>query len=348
MPKSRFATLFIALLLFLSACAPAAPSATSTPEFGSGSAELNDQANPAASFEPEPVSTLSAEKALELSELGWIAFTASDGGRRDVWLIRSDGSGEYNLTANLPNIFAEAPVWAPDGRSIAFDGVPNSDELREIYLVTVEDQPQQYRITDLPGFDCYPSFSPDGEQIVYMSEREGNRDLYIMDREGNDVARLTEGPAHDYEPAWSPDGSRIVFTSRRTGNSELFLMDADGGNVVQLTEDGALDWRPAWSPDGEWIAWESWRNGNGDVFIMRADGSAVQQLTTSGAEDGHPHFSPDGTYLIFHSQRTGNYQLFILDLSNPEDQWHLPTKSVRALLPVWSPAGALENLAGAE
>ena len=338
---THIAPLFIAFVLFITACAPTAGDGTPTPEFGSGSAELDGDATPEASLEPEAVATLSAELALEIGELGWIAFTASDGGRRDVFLIRPDGSGEYNLTEPLPNTFAEAPVWAPDGQSIAFDGVPNSDELREIYLVTVSDRPEQFRITNLPGFDCYPSFSPDGKQIVYMSERDGNRDLYIMDLEGKDVTRLTEEPQHDYEPAWSPDGSQIVFTSRRTGNSELFLMDVDGSNVIQLTEDPGLDWRPAWSPDGEWIAWEAWRSRNADIYIMRKDGSDMQQLTTSPSEDGHPHFSPDGRYLVFHSQRTGNYQLFILDLENPEEQWHLPTESTRALLPVWSPPGAL-------
>jgi TolB protein len=263
-----------------------------------------------------------------------------------VWLIRPDGTGEFNLTGPLTNSFAEAPVWSPDGSLIAFDGLPGPDVLRDIYLVTVNDEPQQWQLTTLAGYDCYPSFSPDGELIVYMSERDKNRDLFIMDIEGNDIIQLTDGPAHDYEPAWSPDGEKIAFASRRDGNSEIYVMDADGSNVVRLTDDLSLDWRPAWSPDGEWIAFESWRSGKSDIYMMRADGSDLRQLTTSPAEDGHPSFSPDGRFIVFHSQRTGNYQLFILEVDQPETQWHLETGSVRSLLPVWSPVIAVPGLDG--
>jgi len=285
----------------------------------------------------EAVATISAEKAQELSELGWIAFTASDGGRRDVFLIRPDGTGEYNLTASLPNTFAEAPVWSWDGKLIAFDGLPNSDVLRDVYLVTVNSKPEQWQFTTQPGFDCYPSFSPDGEHIVYMKERDGNRNLFIADMEGNDVLQLTDAPEHDYEPNWSPDGEHIAFTSRRDGNSEIYVMDADGRNVKRLTESPSLDWRPVYSPDSQWIVFESWRSGTSDIYLMRADGSDLQQLTDNPAEDGNPTWSPDGKYLVFHSQRTGNYQLFILEVAHPETQWRLETSSVRSLLPVWSP-----------
>lgn len=310
------------------------------PAYGSGSEEDEAQSTARSTAQPSPtpeiVATLSKEEAIELADLGKIAFTASLGGRRDIWLMNPDGNEEFNLTGEMDNVFAEAPVWAPDGQSIAYDGLVGDSETRDIMLVTLAG-PQIFQLTVLPDYDCYPSFSPDGEQIVYMSERDDNRDLYIMDRNGNDLARLTEDPANDYEPAWSPDGDHIAFVSRRSGNSQIYLIDDQGRNLRQLTDVPHLDWRPAWSPDGEWIAFESWRNGNADIFIMRPDGSDLQQLTTSEAEDGHPHFSPDGRYLVFHSRRTGDYQLFIMELENPQNIWHLPTTSVRALLPTWSP-----------
>lgn len=329
-PSAKILCALFTLSILIGCNTPVVPQATGTvpvePTDGEGS-----------TVRPVAVSTLDKQRALELSEMGWIAFTASEGGRRDVWLVRPDGSEEINLTGDLKNTFAEAPVWSPDGTIIAFDGLPGSDVLRDIYLVTVSENPVQTQLTTLPGFDCYPSFSPDGEFIVYMSERDKNRDLFIMDLEGNDVAQLTEEPAYDYEPAWSPDGGQIAFVSRRTGGSEIYVMDVDGTKVRQITDNSSLDWRPVWSPDGEWILFESWRNDNADIFIMRPDGSDVQQLTDNPAEDGNPTWSPDGRYIVFHSQRTGNYQLFILEVAHPENQWHLETSSVRSLLPVWSP-----------
>jgi Tol biopolymer transport system component len=187
-----------------------------------------------------PVSTMSPEQALELSELGRIAFTASEGGRRDVFVITPDGRDEINLTGELTNTFAEAPVWSPDGTLIAFDGIPNSDSLRDVYVVTVNGQSEQTDLTNRPdGYDCYPSFSPDGQQIVYMSERNGIRDLYVMDLQGNDLLRLTENERRNYEPAWSPDGERIAFTSTRDGNSEIYVMDA--GLAARLVAGRRMD-----------------------------------------------------------------------------------------------------------
>jgi len=301
------------------------------------------QATGTATATLQPVSTVSPETALEVHELGWITFTASIGGRRDVWLIRPDGTDELNLTGDFPNGFAEAPVWAPDGSGIAYDAIPNADVSRDIYFMTLVDR-EQRPLTSLPGFDCYPSFSPDGTKIVYMSERDGNRDLFIMDLEGNELLQLTDHIGYDYEPAWSPDGEQIAFTSRRTGNSEIFIINADGTDLRQLTDQWGLDWRPTWSPDGEWIAFETWRNGNADIYMMRPDGSDLTQLTDNPAEDGHPTFSPDGRYIVFHSTRAGNFQLFILDLSDPANPWHLPTESPYALLPAWSPVTVVEAL----
>lgn len=342
-PTLQLSLIVIALSLILGACDTAAGQERQ-PTVAVQTAAQTAGTSPTRS--PEPVSTPNAAQTLELADLGWIAFTASDGGRRDVWLIRPDGRDEFNLTGELTNTFAEAPVWSPDGEIIAFDGVPGSDVLRDVYLVTVSADPEQWQLTTLPGFDCYPSFSPDGELIVYMSEREKNRDLFIMDLEGNDVRQLTDEAAYDYEPTWSPDGEKIVFVSRRDGNSEIYVMDQDGGNVVRLTDEPRLDWRPVWSPDGEWIVFESWRTGGGDIYLMRADGSGLRQLTTSPAEDGNPTFSPDGRFIVFHSQRTGNYQLFILEVDDPKIQWHLETGSVRSLLPVWSPVTEIAGIDG--
>lgn len=333
-------------VLALAACAAPraegdAASPSDTPGYGSGSQQGTAEATEVP-FTPEPISTLSAEQAVEIEDLGWISFTAAGTDRRDVWIIRPDGREETNVSLAFQNKFAEASSWAPGGQILTYDVItPGTDGARDIVLVDFSsDEAEELVITANIEYDCYPSFSPDGSQIVYMSERDGNRDLYIMDLEGNDIVRLTDDPGYDYEPAWSPDGEHIAFVSRRSGQSQIYIMDTDGSNVVQLTDSDYLDWRPAWSPDGEWIAFESWREGNADVYIMRPDGSDLKQLTTSLAEDGHPHFSPDGRYLVFHSRRSGDYQLFIMEVDDPENVWHLETSTSHALLPVWTAPGA--------
>jgi len=85
------------------------------------------------------------------------------------------------------------------------------------------------------GNDIEPFWSPDGEHIVFTSDRDGNPNIYIMDADGSNVTLLTDGPGNDNNPSWSPDGDRIAFSSDRDGDWEIYVMDADGSNTIQLT-----------------------------------------------------------------------------------------------------------------
>lgn len=73
------------------------------------------------------------------------------------------------------------------------------------------------------------------ERIVFMSNRDGNWNIYVMNADGGQPTRLTDDPADDFSPAWSPDRSRIAFASRRDGNWEIYVMNADGANQTRLT-----------------------------------------------------------------------------------------------------------------
>ena len=89
-----------------------------------------------------------------------------------------------------------------------------------------------------------PAWSPDGSRIAWSSERDGNREIYVMDADGSNPTNLTGDPGYDSSPAWSPDGQRILFNSRRDGNLEIYVMDADGSNQVRLTRNATSDGFP--------------------------------------------------------------------------------------------------------
>ena len=91
-----------------------------------------------------------------------------------------------------------------------------------------------------------PEWSPDGQKIVFDSNRDGKLEIYVMDADGSNVQRLTHNDKTDSRPAWSPDGQRIVFNSSRDGNLEIYVMDADGGNVERLTFNNHPDGHPDW------------------------------------------------------------------------------------------------------
>ncbi len=119
---------------------------------------------------------------------------------------------------------------------------------------------------------------PEGK-IAFVSNRDGNAEIYVMNADGSEQTRLTsnfERMTDDF-PAWSPDGTKIAFVSNRDGNDEIYVMDADGRHQTRLTDNKAGDYYPAWSPDGQKIAfisdWDSERSRY-EVCIMNADGSA--------------------------------------------------------------------------
>ena len=112
-------------------------------------------------------------------------------------------------------------------------------------------------------------------QIAFVSNRDGNFEIYVMGINGKNQRRLTKNRGDDWSPSWSPDGKRIVFSSGQDGNREIYVMDADGGNQLNLTNSPQGDYSPSWSPDGERIVFSSAR----EIYVMDADGVNQQRLT---------------------------------------------------------------------
>ena len=159
--------------------------------------------------------------------------------------------------------------------------------------------------TVLVAFDvACTAMSGASGHIAFVSDRDGNEEIYVMNADGSGLQRVTTDPAPNASPAWSPDGSRIAFTSTRDGNAEIYVMNADGSNPRRLTTDPAIDQDPAWSPDGTKIAFTSM----GEVYVMNADGSSPTRLTYSRPDwdwAGEAAWSPDGSKIALTRASTG-------------------------------------------
>jgi len=180
----------------------------------------------------------------------------------------------------LPNAFQD-PTWkegtgravalSPNESMLAYDATHGSPDRRIYFLGTSENQ--QFNI-EIPGE--HPAWSPNSQQIVYRSGRNGKQGLWISNRDDSGAHNVTvEG--NDAFPAWSPDGGKIAFHRESGGNVDIYLMNVDGSNIRRLTDAPGPDTLPAWTPDGS-IVFRSARSGAWGMYIMGADGSNQRQI----------------------------------------------------------------------
>jgi Tol biopolymer transport system component len=228
---------------------------------------------------------------------GGIAFVSTRDGNQEIYLMNSDGSGQVNLTNN-PGYDA-GPVWSPSGARIAFVGTrgPDIDTMyvpSEIYVMNA-DGSGQVNLTHNPAADHSPAWAPDGKEIAFVSNRDGNDEIYLMNADGSGQVNLTNNPGNDGAPVWSPDGTRIAFVSIRDGHEDIYLMNTDGSGQVNLTNNPGNYEAPIWSPDGSRIAF----SGHAEIDVMNADGSGRVNLAGNTGYYDAFGWSPDGSKIAY-------------------------------------------------
>jgi hypothetical protein len=175
-------------------------------------------------------------------------------------------------------------------------------------------------------------------RIAFVSDRDGDNEIYVMNADGSGQTNLTNDNANDWGPAWSPDGQRIAFTSDRDGDNEIYVMNADGSEQTRLTDHWDHVWGPSWSPDGQHIAFVSNRDEGFQIYVMNADGNGPSRLTTGSDDKGFPSWSPDGNRIVFVSGSSGSQEIWVVN-TDGTDQSHLPYDTYDDWLPYWSPDG---------
>ena len=177
-----------------------------------------------------------------------------------------------------------------------------------------------------------------GGVIAFVSHRDGNREIYLINADGSQERRLTNDPGDDDWLSWSPDGTQLAYTYRQTGRWQLHVMNADGSERRRLVTSSAVDGEPAWSPAGAEIAFCSDRSGDWGIYVVLADGSGLRRLTDSTSIDGLPAWSPDAARIAFVSERDGNQEIYVM-AADGSDQRRLTDDDAADILPAWSPDG---------
>jgi Tol biopolymer transport system component len=218
------------------------------------------------------------------------------------------GAQDYKVTFQVP---AGSNTDAAAMGTILYASTPQS--VRKWDLFTVEaDGSGRRQLTDTPEAERHPSWSPDGQKILFTSGNGmTNIDLFVMDADGANVQRLTEHPERDRRAVWSPDGQTIAFVSQRDGNVSIWLMDTSGANKRKLVEGR----EPTWSPDGQKIAFTSSAfDDNDEIYIVDLDGSNRLRLTENKKFDWFAAWSPNGRSLAYNSEQFGGEELMLINI----------------------------------
>ena len=248
-------------------------------------------------------------------------------------------AGRLFAAALVVSLFIQMPIaknaYASRRTKIAF--ASSRDGNLEIYVMDGDGRNQR-RLTVNPSVDRYPTWSPDGKKIAFVSDRNNvnkdHRQIWVIDADGKNPIRLTDGLVDSY-PDWSPDGTRIVYDAHLHPDEHdvapagITVMDADGKDKRLLTHEGA---HPSWSPDSKRIAFISGRNRKfNQIYVMDADGQNQTQLTHDPVHKRLPSWSHDGKRIAY----VGSNVIWVVD-SDGENPRQL-TKVTSDEHPTWSP-----------
>jgi TolB protein len=196
-----------------------------------------------------------------ISKGGAIAYIHRNG---SSWELRQ---GDRVVSAGPLHL---SPAFMPDGSILAAMSGKYATNIYRFSGPGARPAP----VTDLPGINLSPSVSPDGSQMVFVSDRAGSPVLYVTSTSGGPVRRLVSLGNESLDPDWSPRGDRIVFSSK----GDIYTIAPDGGDMQRLTAGGGNNTRPTWSPDGRMIVFASNRTGRSMLYVMTSNGDMQRPI----------------------------------------------------------------------
>ena len=149
-------------------------------------------------------------------------------------------------------------------------------------------------------------------KAVFISSRDGNNEIYIMDYDGHREQRITYNEDLDILPSWSADGEKILYTSYRKNNPDLYMFHLYTGKT-ELVATGQANYAADWSLVGDKLVYTSTRSGNAEIYVKEMKTRKEKQVTFNPAIDTTPCWSPSGDEIVFTSQRSGTPQIYIMD-----------------------------------
>jgi Tol biopolymer transport system component len=145
------------------------------------------------------------------------------------------------------------------------------------------------------GSDVSPALSPDGRRLAFVSYRDGNAEIYLLDLLTGQLRNLTNHPAPDTSPVWSPDGTQVAFESTRNGYQCISVIDLETGIIRDLTDHAYASQSPTWSPDSRRIVFQSKHDRYWNLYMIDLETGETRSLTNSNSDDVNPVWAATGS-----------------------------------------------------
>ena len=269
-----------------------------------------------------------------------------------IFIIDDNGNNVVNVSQDRRSP-AFLPAWSPKRNQIGYIDVVGTRHVPRNPLQIYKMDLVEESVTALTSGDNEENiplaWHPDGRKILFvklffLDQEILGSDIFVMDKNGENVINLTQTPEMEMSASWSPDGGQIVF-DREIEEDEMaiFIMEADGQNPQRLTFESGRNFEPSWSPDGNKVAFLSDQNRAFRIYTMDTDGQNVQQIAHNQPKfDGPPVWSPDGRWLAFMSgDDQGGWGLYVTDPQGHNENLIVHLDSRLSVLnwnrPAWSP-----------
>lgn len=241
-------------------------------------------------FADEVVRLVTGEKGVASTQ---IVYTRKVGEKWELLVSDYDGYNPRVLVRQTVPLLA--PRWMDGNRAIAYTSF--RDGKADLFTrVLTEDKSRG--LANYSGSNTAAEWSEKQGMLLAALSKDGNTEVYVLDKGGRISARLTHNKAIDTSPSWSPGGREIVFLSDRTGTPQLYLMDRDGSNVRRLTFTGGYNASPAWSPRGDLIAFSTRMGSEFQIAIITPDGRDGRLITKDNHSHEDPRWAADGRHLV--------------------------------------------------
>ena len=253
--------------------------------------------------------------------------------KRNYTLVISDSDGENEQIVLESKDPIMSPAWSPDSRMLSY--VSFEGNMSTIYVQNLRTGNRR-KISELPGINGSPAFSPDGRKLVLtLGGSDGNLDIHVLDIATRNLKRLTYNRSIDTEATWAPNGEEIYFTSDRGGSPQIYKMKLNSDRASRVTFEGSYNARPRLSPDGNKLAMVHQYRGDYRIAIYDIEEKDLLILS-SGAQDESPSFAPNSDTLIYATKLSGDGVLETVTADGLVRQRMAP-KSGDIREPVWSP-----------